>query len=249
MAQHIRSHKMIGVVAGYFREIRHTSKSAAVAARPSRDGLQPRPPTRDRRGCREPAQSGQSGGAGAQRIDFLVGGKPPGLFFREQQPTVDGDLEYSSHPRHQLDFGAVKLDQPRPRTEGPRFIVSRFAPLDSHLHRRLSLSQELPAIALTKLARSRGTRQPCRDIRAGASCEDRCCWRRRADAEPPSGLASGASGVALGGGRRQGLGQSREIDGACGKIVGTEADRAADNDSATTACHNRRRPGFGCFCE
>jgi hypothetical protein len=28
----------------------------------------------------------------------------------------------------------VLLDQSCPRTEGPRFIVSRFAPLDSDLH-------------------------------------------------------------------------------------------------------------------
>ena len=82
--------------------------------------------------------SGRSGRALAQRIDFLVGGKPPGLLFREKQPAVDGDLEYPSHPRHQFDVGAVKLNQPRPRTEGPRFIVSRLAPLDSYLHRCLS---------------------------------------------------------------------------------------------------------------
>ena len=91
--------------------------------------------------CRETLSqppSGRSGRALAQRIDFLVGGKPPGLLFRKKQPTVDGDLEYPSHPRHQLDFGAVKLNQPRPRTEGPRFIVSRLAPLDSYLHRCLS---------------------------------------------------------------------------------------------------------------
>ena len=131
-----------------------------------------RPPARRGRDCRKPANcpspsralsqppSRRSGRAGAQRIDFLVGGKPPGLLFREKQPTIDGDLEYPSHPRHQFDFGAVKLNQPRPRTEGPRFIVSRLAPLDSYLH--CCLSQGSPAIRPTNLSRSRGTRQPCR---------------------------------------------------------------------------------------
>jgi hypothetical protein len=111
------------------------------------------------------------------------------LLFREKQPAVDGDLEYPSHPRHQFDVGAVKLNQPRPRTEGPRFIVSRLAPLDSYLHR--CLSQGLPTIPLAKLTRTRG---PCQSV--------------------PGYPA--AIGVAFGGGRREGLRQSREAGGACG---------------------------------
>jgi hypothetical protein len=162
------------------------------------------PPTDARwAGCRKPARlhrprreafsqppSGRSGRTLAQRIDFLVGGKPPGLLFREKQPAVDGDLEYPSHPRHQFDFGAVKLNQPRPRTEGPRFIVSRLAPLDSYLHR--CLSQGLPAIPLTKLTRTRG---PCQSVPG----------------------YSAVIGVAFGGGRREGLRQSQEAGGARGK--------------------------------
>jgi hypothetical protein len=176
---------------------------------------------RPRREAFNQARSGRSGRALAQRIDFLVGGKPPGLLFREKQPAVDGDLKYPSHPRHQFDFGAVKLNQSRPRTEGPRFIISRLAPLDSYLHRRLS--QGLPAIPLTKLTRSRG---PCQSV--------------------PGYPA--VIGVAFGGGRREGLRQSREAGGACGNSE-TEADRTADNDCATSACQDRccLRCGFGCF--
>ena len=74
--------------------------------------------------------------AGADRVDLLVGGKPPGRLFRERQPSVDGNLEHAAYPRHQFDFGAVFFLQSRPRTEGPRFIVSRLAPLDPDLHPR-----------------------------------------------------------------------------------------------------------------
>ena len=74
------------------------------------------------------------GSPGAQRIDFLIGGKPPGLLLREQQLTVDGDLKHAADPGYQLDIRTVKFFQPRPRTESPRFIVSRLAPLDPDLH-------------------------------------------------------------------------------------------------------------------
>jgi hypothetical protein len=139
------------------------------------------------------------------------------LLFREKQPAVDGDLEYPSHPRHQFDFGAVKLNQPRPRTEGPRFIISRLAPLDSYLHRRLS--QGLPAIPLTKLTRSRENCQSMpgyrRDPGPGIPRQRRYC-RRPAHAASPSGPDPAAIGVAFGGGRREGLRQSREAGGTCG---------------------------------
>jgi hypothetical protein len=71
---------------------------------------------------------------GAERIDFLVGGKPPGLLLRERQATVDSDLENATDSGHQLDFGTILLNQFCPRTEGARFIVSRLAPLDGDLH-------------------------------------------------------------------------------------------------------------------
>jgi hypothetical protein len=116
----------------------------------SREGLivRTRPPARDGRvagdrygrirSCRSKhallTRSGRPGPAGAQRRDFLIGGEPSGLLLREQKPTVDGDLEHAAHPGYQLDIGTVKLNQARPRTEGPRLIVSRLAPLDSNLH-------------------------------------------------------------------------------------------------------------------
>src|SRR5689334_15182966 len=69
--------------------------------------------------------------------DLLVGREATGLLFRERQLSVDRDLEYARYTRHQFDVGAVFVFQHCPRTEGPRLIVSRLAPLDSYLHRVL----------------------------------------------------------------------------------------------------------------
>jgi len=76
---------------------------------------------------------------GAYRIDLLVGRKPAGLLLGESEPAIDGNLKHPADPGHQLDIGAVFLLQPIPRTEGTRFIVSGFAPLDSDFHRSSSL--------------------------------------------------------------------------------------------------------------
>src|SRR5436305_73670 len=72
---------------------------------------------------------------GAYRVDLLVGRKPAGLLLRKGELAIDGNLKHPADPGHQLDIGAVFLLQPIPRTEGTRFIVSRFAPLDSDFHR------------------------------------------------------------------------------------------------------------------
>jgi hypothetical protein len=78
----------------------------------------------------------------ADRVDLLVGRKPAGLLLRESEPAVDGNLEHAADPGHQLDIGTVFLNEPVPRTEGTRFIVSRLAPLDSNFHRRSSRPQD-----------------------------------------------------------------------------------------------------------
>ena len=75
----------------------------------------------------------------AYRVDLLVGRKPAGLLLRKGEPAIDGNLKHPADPGHQLDIGAVFLLQPIPRTEGARFIVSGFAPLDSHFHCSSSL--------------------------------------------------------------------------------------------------------------
>src|SRR2546423_5292857 len=72
--------------------------------------------------------------AAAHRIDLLIRRKPAGLLLRESEPAIDGNLEHAPYPGHQLDIGAILLDEPVPRTEGTRFIVSRLAPLDADLH-------------------------------------------------------------------------------------------------------------------
>jgi len=80
----------------------------------------------------------------ADRVYFLIGWKPARLLLRESQAAADGNLKHPADPGHQLDIGAILLLEPVPRTEGTRFIVSRFAPLDTNFHRwafRLPLSR------------------------------------------------------------------------------------------------------------
>ena len=79
-----------------------------------------------------------AGGSAAQRVDLGVFGKPAELFFGEGQPAVDGDFEHAVGPFDQFDLGAVALFEPRPRTEGPWFIVSLYAVFDFDLHRASS---------------------------------------------------------------------------------------------------------------
>ena len=74
-------------------------------------------------------------GLSAHRVDLLVGRKPAGLLLRESESAIDGNLEHTTYSGHQLDIGAVFLDEPIPRTEGTRFVVSRLAPLDTDFHR------------------------------------------------------------------------------------------------------------------
>ena len=143
---------------------------------------------------------------GAQRIDFLVGGKPPGLLFREQQPAVDGDLEHPGHPGHQLDIGTVKLNQPRPRTEGPRFIVSRLAPLDRDLHSRPPLRPSPQSIHEQACHETGGrVRHGLRSLRriAAGCCGMPADHAARPGAGPGPLPSARHSGVAFGPARRE----------------------------------------------
>jgi hypothetical protein len=82
----------------------------------------------------------------SQRIDLLVGWKAACLLLRKRQPAIDCDFEHATDTRHQFDLSAVLLDQSCPRTEGPRFIVSGLAPLDTDFHFQLSSwVREFPA--------------------------------------------------------------------------------------------------------
>jgi hypothetical protein len=91
-----------------------------------------------------PALSARAGGEvkaplpAAQRIDLGVLGKPPEPLFRKRQPAIDGDFEDAAGAFDELDLGAELFDQPCPRTEGSRFIVSRHAIFDPDLHRSSS---------------------------------------------------------------------------------------------------------------
>ena len=80
---------------------------------------------------------------------------------------------------HKFDVSAVKLNQPRPRTEGPRFIVSRLAPLDPDLHLRppcICLSA-LPCVLSTIPARVSGApRARLRNFRRSETMD--WDWRR-----------------------------------------------------------------------
>jgi hypothetical protein len=86
------------------------------------------------RATRPPQPQNDAGLSPADRIYFLVCRKPAGLLLRKSQPAIDGNLEHAADPGHQLDIGTVFLNEPVPRTEGTRFIVSRLAPLDPDLH-------------------------------------------------------------------------------------------------------------------
>src|SRR5205814_9579438 len=47
-----------------------------------------------------------------------------------------GDFEHTSDPFDELHLFRTEFHKPRPRTEGPWFIVSRHAVFDSDLHSR-----------------------------------------------------------------------------------------------------------------
>src|SRR5215469_98431 len=69
-----------------------------------------------------------------QSIDLAVFGKPAELFLGEDEPAVDGDLEYAGNPFDELDLLCAAFHEPGLRTEGPRFIVSGHAVFDPDLH-------------------------------------------------------------------------------------------------------------------
>ena len=74
--------------------------------------------------------------AADQGVDLGVFRKPAELFLGESEPPIDGDLENASDPLDELDLFRASFQKPCPRTEGPWFIVSRYAVFDSDLHCR-----------------------------------------------------------------------------------------------------------------
>ena len=90
--------------------------------------------------ARAPTTPPYEGGANLlsanQGVDLGVFRKPAELLFGEFELSVDGDFE---NPRDSFDephLLRTAFDEPRPRTEGPWFIVSRHAIFDSDLHSR-----------------------------------------------------------------------------------------------------------------
>jgi len=71
-----------------------------------------------------------------QGVDLGVFRKPAELLFGEFELSVDGDFENPSDSFDELHLLRTAFDEPRPRTEGPWFIVSRHAIFDSDLHSR-----------------------------------------------------------------------------------------------------------------
>ena len=74
--------------------------------------------------------------AADQGVDLGVFRKSAELIFGESETPVDGDLENTGHSLDELDLLCTSFHKPRPRTEGPWFIVSRYAVFDSDLHCR-----------------------------------------------------------------------------------------------------------------
>ena len=72
--------------------------------------------------------------AANQGVYLGVFRKPAELFFGEGEPSVDGDLENTGDAFNELDLFGTSFQEPRPRTEGPRFIVSGHTVFDSDLH-------------------------------------------------------------------------------------------------------------------
>ena len=71
-----------------------------------------------------------------QGVDLGVFRKPAELLFGEFELSVDGDFENPSDSFDELHLLRTAFDEPRPRTEGPWFIVSRHAIFDSDFHSR-----------------------------------------------------------------------------------------------------------------
>src|SRR5208282_1677856 len=72
--------------------------------------------------------------AADQGVDLGVFRKPAELFLGESEPPIDGDLENTGNTLDELDFLRTSFHKPRPRTEGPWFIVSGHAVFDFDLH-------------------------------------------------------------------------------------------------------------------
>ena len=71
-----------------------------------------------------------------QGVDLGVFRKPAELLLGEFELSVDGDFENPRDSFDELHLLRTAFDEPRPRTEGPWFIVSGHAIFDSDLHSR-----------------------------------------------------------------------------------------------------------------
>ena len=96
-------------------------------------------PCRQHRGApqlKPPYEGGSNLSSANQGVDLGVFRKPAELLFGEFELSVDGDFENPSDSFDELHLLRTAFDEPRPRTEGPWFIVSRHAVFDSDLHSR-----------------------------------------------------------------------------------------------------------------
>jgi hypothetical protein len=75
-----------------------------------------------------------SGSGLADGVDLGVGREAAEPLLGEGQLAVDRDLEDAAAALHELNLGAIPLDQPGLRTEGLGLVVSSRAIFDADLH-------------------------------------------------------------------------------------------------------------------
>ena len=108
-------------------------------SKPLRSSRKRSRPCREHRGAPQLSRlmrGGSNLSSANQGVDLGVFRKSAELLLGEFELSVDGDLENTSHPFDELYLLSTAFHEPRPRTEGPWFIVSGHAIFDSDLHSR-----------------------------------------------------------------------------------------------------------------
>jgi len=100
------------------------------------EAIAPLPGASGRAAAKPPYEDGSNLSSANQGVDLGVFRKSAELLLGEFELSVDGDLENTSHPFDELHLLSTAFHEPRPRTEGPWFIVSRHAIFDSDFHSR-----------------------------------------------------------------------------------------------------------------
>jgi hypothetical protein len=113
-----------------------TMEPMSKPLRSSGEAIAPLPGASGRAATKPPYEGGPNLSSANQGVDLGVFRKSAELLLGEFELSVDGDLENTSDSFDELHLLRTAFHKPRPRTEGPWFIVSRHAIFDSDLHSR-----------------------------------------------------------------------------------------------------------------